>query len=95
MVIYHGIFHVIDGQRPEYIRRIRESGLVEEFTRQRGNVFYTVAASVTNDNDLIVSDLWESRPDFEGHVSSQAVKDWHKIYHEFVESCEEREYEIE
>ncbi len=94
MVIYHGVFHVREGQRGEYIDKIRQSGLVQEFLRQKGNVFYTVSASVMNENDLIVSDLWESRMDFENHVNSQAVKDWHEIYRRYVTDCEEREYEI-
>lgn len=92
MVIYHGIFHVKPGMRDAYVKEILASGLIGEFEKQPGCRFYTVGVSLTNSDDLIVCDAWETEEDFKGHVGSGAVAAWHEIYRRYVPSCDEKEY---
>lgn len=92
MVIYHGTFKVAPGKREEYIQKILESGLVEEFQKQPGYIFYSVAASITDEDVVIVCDGWEDEASYQGHVDSQAVKDWHEIYYKYVVDNTPREY---
>lgn len=95
MVIYHGTFKVAPGKREEYIQKIRESGLIEAFWKQPGCIFYSVAASITDEDCVIVCDGWKDEASYQGHVDSQAVKDWHEIYDEYVIDNTPREYHFQ
>ncbi|WP_334105131.1 antibiotic biosynthesis monooxygenase family protein [Muricomes intestini] len=92
MVMYHGVFTVSPGKREEYITEIKKSGLVEVFCKQTGNFFYEVSASIDNVDQIIVCDAWETREDFQNHVDSKEVADWHEIYYKYVIDCAEKEY---
>jgi len=91
MVFYNGVFHVLTGKREEYIDQIKKSGLIDEFRRQKGNLYYHVGASLTNNDDIIVCDGWEDEESYQKHVDSGAVVIWHNMYHRYVVSCNERE----
>ena len=95
MVTYHGIFTVKPGQRDRYVEEIRASKLVEAFRKQHGCIFYEVSKSVLEENDIVVSDAWETEEDYRAHVDSRAVADWHAIYHRYVVNCVEHEYHFE
>lgn len=95
MVTFHGIFTVKSGFRAEYVEAIRASRLVEAFRKQKGCIFYEVSEAVLEPDDVIVSDAWETEVDFKGHVDSQAVADWHEIYHRYVINSVEHEYHFE
>lgn len=93
MVIYHGSFIVEHGMRSKYVEEIKSSKLIDCFRRQNGNLFYSVGESVTDEDEIIVCDAWESKEDYIGHVNSQEVAAWHEIYHRYVTDCKEAEYE--
>lgn len=95
MVTFHGIFTVKPGLRNEYIEAIRKSNLVEAFRKQNGCIFYEVSTAVLEPDDVIISDAWETEAAFKGHVESQAVAEWHEIYHRYVISSIEHEYHFE
>ena len=85
MIVYYGVLAVKPGQRTAYIRELRDASLEDRFRRQHGNVFYSIAASVTDENSLIVCDAWETKEDFDAHVSSEDCKIWFQLHDKYVE----------
>lgn len=85
MIIYCGELKIKAGKRSEYIEALRKANLEEVFRRQHGNVFYYIAASVTDDDAVVVTDAWETKKDFDAHVSSAECQIWFRLHDEFVE----------
>ena len=73
------------GKRSEYIEALRKANLEEVFRRQHGNIFYYIATSAADDDVVVVTDAWETKRDFDAHVSSAECKVWFRLYDEFVE----------
>ena len=69
MTHYIAALTIKDGKREEYIGE-----LVEQFREQHGNVHYFISKSVDDPDVVIVSDLWETKADFDAHCSSEIVK---------------------
>ncbi len=92
MVVYYEAFTVSVDKQKEYINRIRESNLIDIFRKQRGNIYYSVARSIVEKDTIIISDAWETEDDFQAHVESQEVKEWHDIYNLYVIDSKKKEY---
>ena len=95
MVTFHGILTIKDGKRAEYAEALKQARLIEAFRQQPGCLFYEVAASITEENDLVVSDGWNTEADFKGHVDSPEVAIWHQLYAQYVVSAINHEYHFE
>ena len=68
--------------------------LVEQFREQHGNVHYFISESVDDPDVVIVSDLWETKADFDAHCSSEIVKKtWAELYDQYVVSEKSNLYE--
>lgn len=85
MVVYYGVLSVKPGQRKAYIHELKEANLEARFRKQHGNVFYSIATSITDENSIVVCDAWETREDFDAHVSSEDCKLWFQLHDKYVE----------
>ena len=85
MIIYCGELRIKAGTRSEYIEALRKANLEDVFRRQRGNVFYYISASITDENTIIVTDAWETQEAFDAHVSSEECKVWFRLQDEYFE----------
>lgn len=93
MVIWHGVLKVKSGKREEYIDRLRQEGFIEKFLAQPGNVFYTIGASIHNEDEVIVCDGWIDKTAFEAHDTSKEVDVWRSVYSQYVTGCVSNLYE--
>lgn len=85
MILYCGELKIKAGKRSEYIEALRKANLEDVFRRQQGNIFYYITESVTDDDTVVVTDAWETKKDFDAHVSSDECKIWFLLHDEFVE----------
>lgn len=92
MLIWHSILTVRPGMRKAYIEKIQQAGLIERFLKHPGNLFYNLAASVTNPDQLIVVDGWESEATFIAHDTSSDVDVWRELYARYVLDCQAELY---
>ena len=74
MTHYIAALTIKDRKREEYIGALKHAKLVEQFREQHGNVHYFISESVDDPDVVIVSDLWETKADFDAHCSSEIVK---------------------
>ena len=93
MVIWHGVLKTAPGKRNEYIEAIQKANLVDLFTKQPGNVFYTIGASIQDKDTLIVCDAWTNKETFTAHDTSKEVDVWREIYAKYVVDCTSNLYE--
>ena len=85
MVVYHGVLKVKPGKRAEYIEELRKADLEALFRKQHGNIFYSLAASITDENLIVACDAWEERADFDAHVASKDCETWFALHDKYVE----------
>ena len=94
MTHYIAVLTIKDGKREEYIGELKHARLVEQFREQHGNVHYFISESVDDPDVVIVSDLWETKADFDAHCSSEIVKKtWAELYDQYVVSEKSNLYE--
>lgn len=94
MVIWHGILKIAPGKRDEYISEIKKANLIELFKKQAGNIFYTIGASIQDEDTLIVCDAWSDQASFIAHDTSKEVDIWRIIYSKYVIDCASNLYEF-
>ena len=86
MINYTGILKVRKGTRQEFFDKIAESGVIDMFRAQKGNVFYEVAAALDDPDKVIVTDGWEDEEAFQIHNEDPALDNiWRPISRAYVE----------
>lgn len=95
MVIWHGVLHIRDKMRTNYLSEIKEANLINRFREQEGNLFYNIGPDATDDNQLIVCDAWKDRACFTAHDTSPDVDLWREIYQKYVVRCDEYLFDTE
>ena len=86
MVIFTGMITAKPGQRDAYVKALKDSGVIEKFRSQEGNVFYQIAPSGIDDDVMIVTDGWDDVATFTAHDTSDLVKEiWWPLYNQYAE----------
>ena len=80
MILWHGVLTTTSGKREDYLEEIKKAGLIEKFQGHPGNVFYNIAASAVNPDQIIVVDCWEDMESFTAHDTSADVDIWRRLY---------------
>lgn len=75
------------------MEEVRRAGLIESFMKHPGNIFYNLAATVANPDQLVVVDCWEDEAAFVAHDTSADVDVWREIYARYVTDCQSELYE--
>ncbi len=95
MIIYHAILKVKKDLRNNYLNDIKNSNMIPEFLNQPGCVFYTMGASLMDDDSVIVCDAWEDRTTFETHCKSAIVQEtWNSLQKKYVTEVDNRTYDF-
>lgn len=85
MVIFTGMITAKPGLRGEYVKALADSGVIEQFRQQEGNVFYQIAPSGIDDDVMVVTDGWADVPTFTAHDQSDLVKEiWWPLYDKYA-----------
>ena len=71
----------IKAGKSEYAAELRRLQLIENFRKQKGNIYYQIGESITDSDKMVVSDAWEKEADFKAHCSSELVQnEWNELY---------------
>lgn len=84
MVIFHGCYKTQKGMREQLIEELKNANLENLFRAQKGNVFYTMSLSISDDDVVIFCDGWDSQEAFEGHVNSSECRVWDEIRDRYI-----------
>ncbi|MDO5807249.1 MAG: antibiotic biosynthesis monooxygenase [Lachnospiraceae bacterium] len=85
MIVYVGLLTIKEGKREEYIQQLLNSGMIDIFRKQKGNVYYQVARSETDENVIVVTDGWENIAAFTEHDTCKVVEEvWKSLAGEYV-----------
>ena len=87
MTNFVAVLTIKSGKRSEYAAELRRLQLIENFRKQKGNIYYQIGESITDSDKMVVSDAWEKEADFKAHCSSELVKnEWNGLYTKYVEA---------
>ena len=85
MIVYVGLRTIKEGKREEYIQRLLASGMIDMFRKQKGNMYYQIAGSETDENVIVVTDGWENMAAFTEHDTCKVVEEvWKSLAGEYV-----------
>ena len=81
MTNFVAVLTIKSGKRSEYAAELRRLQLIENFRKQKGNIYYQIGESITDSDKMVVSDAWEKEADFKAHCSSELVQnEWNELY---------------
>ena len=84
MTNFVAVLTIKSGKRSEYAAELRRLQLIENFRKQKGNIY---GESITDSDKMVVSDAWEKEADFKAHCSSELVQnEWNELYKKYVEA---------
>ena len=63
------VLTIKSGKRSEYAAELRRLQLIENFRKQKGNIYYQIGESITDSDKMVVSDAWEKEADFKAHCA--------------------------
>ena len=87
MTNFVAVLTIKSGKRSEYAAELRRLQLIENFRKQKGNIYYQIGESITDSDKMVVSDAWEKEADFKAHCSSELVQnEWNELYNKYVEA---------
>lgn len=87
MTNFVAVLTIKSGKRSEYAAELRSLQLIENFRKQKGNIYYQIGESITDSDKMVVSDAWETEADFKAHCSSELVQnEWNDLYKKYVEA---------
>ena len=87
MTNFVAVLTIKSGKRSEYAAELRRLQLIENFRKQKGNIYYQIGESITDSDKMVVSDAWEKEADFKAHCSSELVQnEWNELYKKYVEA---------
>ena len=85
MIVYVGLLTIKEGKREECIQRLLASGMIDTFRKQKGNVYYQIARSETDEDVIVVTDGWEDMAAFTEHDTCNIVEEvWKPLAGEYV-----------
>ena len=80
MTNFVAVLTIKSGKRSEYAAELRRLQLIENFRKQKGNIYYQIGESITDSDKMVVSDAWEKEADFKAHCSSELVQnEWNEL----------------
>ena len=59
MTNFVAVLTIKSGKRSEYAAELRRLQLIENFRKQKGNIYYQIGESITDSDKMVVSDAWE------------------------------------
>ena len=74
MTNFVAVLTIKSGKRSEYAAELRRLQLIENFRKQKGNIYYQIGESITDSDKMVVSDAWEKEADFKSHCGSELVQ---------------------
>ena len=85
MTNFVAVLTIKSGKRSEYAAELRRLQLIENFRKQKGNIYYQIGESITDSDKMVVSDAWEKEADFKAHCGSELVQSCNALYKKYVE----------
>lgn len=93
MIYCINTYHVKPGKIDQYVKEIKDSGVIEIFKNQPGCIYYRVGVSLDEPDTLVFTDVYETREAYEKHRECEAVPVWIEMKNRYVVSAQNDRYD--
>ena len=94
MYTIYVVFECVPGKREEYIKTLKEEGIVDEVRKEDGCIRYDYYFSEKNENEILLIEAWESKKHQEIHIEQPHMAKLRELKPEFVVSTKLGEFEL-
>lgn len=94
MYTIYVVFKTKDGKREEYIKRLREEGIVDAVLNEDGCIRYDYYFSEKDKNEILLIEEWESKHHQQVHLDQPHMVRLREIKGDYVLSTKLGEFEI-
>ena len=87
-------FECVAGKREEYIKRLKEEGVVDAVRKEDGCIRYDYYFSEKNENEILLIETWESKKHQEIHIEQPHMARLRELKPQYVVSTKLGEFEL-
>ena len=87
-------FECVPGKREEYIRKLKEEGVVDAVRKEDGCIRYDYYFSEKNENEILLIETWESKKHQEIHIEQPHMARLRELKPQYVVSTKLGEFEL-
>ncbi len=91
-LLMHVIYKVKEGKRDEFIRRVKESGIMTASRQEPGNLCYQYFYPTDDNNSVLLIESWTNIKAQQSHCRTEHFKKLSEIKNEYVEAVDIKKY---
>jgi quinol monooxygenase YgiN len=88
------IFKSKDGLREQFIKKIREEGIVDEVLKEKGCIRYDYYFSEKDANEILLIEAWETKEDQQIHITQPHMARLREIKNDYIISTTLGEFDF-
>lgn len=94
MYTIYVVFNCFDGKREDFVKKVKEEGLVDEIRNENGCIRYDFYFSEKDPNEILLLEAWESYEDQQIHIAQPHMEKFREIKKDYIEKTTIKEYKI-
>lgn len=94
MYTIYVFFKCIDGKREDFVKRVREEGILDEVLKEDGCIRYDYYFSEKDPNEILLLEAWVSKDHQQAHIQTPHMARLREIKGDYVISTTLGEYEV-
>lgn len=94
MYTIYVVFKCVPGKREEYIKKLKEDGIVDAVRKEDGCIRYDYYFSENDPDEILLIEAWASKKHQEIHIEQPHMAKLRELKPEFVVSTKLGEFEL-
>ena len=94
MYTIYVVFKCVSGKREEYIRTLKDNGIIDSIRNEDGCVRYEYYFSEKDSDEILLIEAWESKKHQEVHLTQPHMDKYRELKPSYILSTELGEFEI-
>ena len=94
MYTIYVVFNCLEGKREEFVRRVKDEGILDSVLSEDGCIRYDYYFSDKDKNELLLIEAWESKAHQQAHIDTPHMALLRTFKDEYITSTTLGEFEI-
>ena len=94
MYTIYVVFECVEGKREEYIKILKDEGIVDAVRKEDGCIRYDYYYSEKDPNEILLIEEWESKEHQQIHIEQPHMARLREFKNDYIESTKLGEFEI-
>ena len=94
MYTIYVIFKCIPGKREDFIKRVKDEGIVSDIRNEDGCIRYDYYFSEKDENEILLIEAWETSEHQKAHLTQPHMDKLRSLKEDYIESTTLGEFEL-